>query len=64
MSNMFAGILSIVVSVVLVTGVVIPTIKGANLSTWTATETTTYGILTIVAIIGLVYGVANVFGMV
>lgn len=64
MGNMFTGVLSIVISVVLVTGVVIPTIKGANTSGWTTTEITTYGILTIVAVIGLIYGVANVFGMV
>jgi hypothetical protein len=64
MANLFAGILSVVISVVLITGVVIPTVKGANTTGWTTTETTTYSIVTLVSILGLVYGVANIFGLV
>jgi len=63
MANMFNGILSIVLSVILIASVVIPIIKEQNVTGWTTAETTLFGLVSLVSIFGLVYGVANVFGL-
>jgi hypothetical protein len=62
--SLFSGILSIVLSVVLITGVVIPTVRAANTTGWSAGDVTIFGLISTVSVLGLVYGVANVFGMV
>jgi len=63
MANLFSGILSIVLSVILIASVVVPVIKEQNTTGWTTAETTLFGLVSLVAIFGLIYGVANVFGM-
>ena len=63
MGNFLAGILSIVVSVVLVTTVVIPTFLNTNTTGWTAQDKAVFGLGTTISCLGLIYGIANVFGM-
>lgn len=64
MANMFSGILSLVLSVILISAVVVPTVKNANTTAFTAGELALWGLITLVAIMGLVYGAAAIFGLV
>lgn len=63
MANFIMGIIGLSVGVVVLSGVFITTVKGANTTGWTASELALWGLLTIVGIAGLVYGVLNVFGL-
>jgi hypothetical protein len=63
MAGMFGGILQLVMTVILVTAVLIPTLKNTNSSTWTTAEVTVFGLCSLAAIFGLVNGIANMFGL-
>ena len=63
MANLFGGILSVVLSVILIASVLVPIIYDHNTTGWTSADTTLFGLVSLVAIFGLIYGVANVFGM-
>lgn len=63
MANLFGGILSVVLSVILIASVVVPIIYAQNTTGWTSADTTLFGLVSLVSIFGLIYGVANVFGM-
>lgn len=63
MANMLGGVLSLVLSVILVTEVVVPTVKNANTTNFTAAEIAVYGLITLIAIFGLVYGTGSIFGL-
>ena len=63
MTNFITGILSLTISIVVLTGVFITTIKGVDTSTWSSAETALWGLLTIAGIAGIVYGTLNVFGL-
>ena len=63
MANFIVGIISLTLGVVVLSGVFITTVKGTNTTGWTAGEIALWGLLTIGAIAGLVYGVLNVFGL-
>jgi len=63
MANFISGIISLAVSVVILATVFISTVKTTNTSTWTASEVSMWGLITLVAIVGMVYGVLNVFGL-
>jgi len=63
MANFIVGIISLTLGVVVLSGVFITTVKGTNTTTWTDGEVALWGLLTIGAIAGLVYGVLNVFGL-
>ena len=62
MANMLGGVLSLVLSVILITEVVVPTVKNANTTSFSAAETAVYGLITLIAIFGLVYGTGAIFG--
>ena len=64
MANMFSGIMSLVLSVILISAVVVPTIKDANTTNYSAGELSLWGLISLVAIMGLVYGAAAIFGLV
>jgi len=59
-----SGIVQISISAVMLSSVYIATIKGTNTTTWTASEVAMWGMLTIVGIIGMLYGTLNIFGIV
>jgi len=63
MANFIMGIISLSVGVVVLAGVFINTVKTQNTTGWTSSETALWGLLTIVGIAGLVYGVLSVFGL-
>lgn len=57
------GIVSVSIGAVMLSSVYITTIQGVNTSTWSAGDAALWGVLTTIGIVGLVYGVANVFGL-
>ena len=63
MANFIMGIISLAVAVVVLAGVFISTVKAQNTTGWSTSETALWGLLTIVGIAGLVYGVLSVFGL-
>ena len=74
MANFIMGLISLSIGVVVLSGVFITTVKNTNQSfvcpanasltcTWSASEVALWGLLGIVGIAGLVYGVLNVFGI-
>lgn len=74
MGNFIMGIISLSIGVVVLAGVFITTVKDTNTSyrcaavsngscSWTTAELALWGLLTIVGIAGMVFGVLNVFGI-
>jgi len=63
MANFIVGLISLTLGVVVLSGVFITTVKGTNTTGWNAGEVALWGLLSIGAIAGLVYGVMNVFGL-
>lgn len=63
MASMIGGIVSITLGVVMLVNVFISVVKATNTTGWTTAESTLFGLLTLVGIIGLVVGVLNVFGI-
>ena len=64
MASFIGGIINITIGAVILASVFISTVKGTNTSTWTSAEVAMWGLLTLVGIVGLVYGVLQVFGLV
>lgn len=63
MANMFGGIFSLVLSIILIAQVVIPTVLNQNTTTWSTGEVALWGLISLVSIMGLVYGAGAVFGL-
>jgi hypothetical protein len=63
MANFIIGMISLTIGVVVLANVYITTVKTANTTGFTAAELALWGLLTIAAIAGMVYGVLNVFGL-
>lgn len=64
MANFVGGIISLVLGIVLVANLFMPTVKGTNTATWTTGEVAMWGVVGLGAIIGIVYGSFNIFGLV
>ena len=63
MANFIMGIISLAISVVVLANVFIFTVKNTSTTGWSASEVTMWGLLSLISIVGLVYGVMNVFGI-
>ena len=77
MSNLITGIISITISAVILANVFVAQVKHQNTSVdgrycsaaanqscpWSASEVAMWGLLTLLSIVGLVYGVLSVFGL-
>lgn len=63
MAGFVDGIISLTVGVILVATVFITTVKNQNTTGWSTTEVTLWGLLTLLGIIGIAYGVMRVFGI-
>ena len=64
MANFVGGIISLVLGIVLIANLFMPTVKGVNTDTWTAGEVAMWSVVGLAAIIGIVYGAFNIFGLV
>jgi hypothetical protein len=65
MASYIGGIISLSVGVVVLANVYIQTVKDTNTTAlgFTTSETTMWSLLTLVGIVGFVYGVLNLFGL-
>lgn len=63
-SNLIAGIISLSLGVVVLANVFIFVVKNTSTTGWAGSEVALWGLLTLSGIIGLVYGVLSVFGLV
>lgn len=63
MANFMMGIISLTIGVVILASVFITTVKNTNTTGWETSEVALWGLLTIAAIAGIVYGTLNVFGL-
>jgi len=63
MANFIVGIISLTIGVVVVSSVFITTVKQQNTTGWASAEVALWGLLTLVGIAGILYGVLNVFGL-
>ena len=63
MASFIGGIINITIGAVVLAAVFISTIKTTNTSTWSASEVAMWGLLSLVGIVGLLYGVLQVFGL-
>ena len=60
---MITGIIGITIGVVILANVFITTVKNQSTAGWSASEGAMWGLLTLIGIVGLVYGVLSVFGL-
>lgn len=74
MANFITGIISLTIGVVILANVFIFTVKNTSTCVhmnatgycnepWGAGEVAMWGLITLVAVVGMVYGVLNVFGL-
>jgi len=64
MANYIGSVISLTLAVIVTTNVLIPQIKAVNTSTWDAAEIALIGVTSLIAIMGLLYGIAAGFGLV
>lgn len=57
------GMVSLTVSIILATGLVIPTIQNTNTTEWGASEVALWSFMALAVIIGLVVGTFQLFGL-
>lgn len=58
------GIIAMSIGVILLSSVFITTVKGVNTTGWSGSETAMWGLLSLMGIVGLVFGIGSVFGIV
>lgn len=63
MANLFGGIMTLTLSVILIASVVVTTVKNQNTTGWTTGEIALWGLISLVAIMGLVYSAGSIFGL-
>jgi hypothetical protein len=63
MAGMFSGVLQLVMAVILVTAILIPTLKNTSTAGWSTSEIAVFGLASLASIFGLVNGIANLFGL-
>jgi len=63
MANFVAGIISLVLGIVLVANLFMPTVKDTNTTGWSSGEVAMWSVVGLAAIIGIVYGAFNIFGL-
>ena len=64
MANFIGGIMSLVLSVVLIASVVVPTVIDQNTTGWDASTVTIFGLVSLISVAGLVFAAGNLFGLV
>lgn len=63
MANFITGIISLTIGVVILANVFITTVKTTNTTGWSSAEIAMWGLVTLIGIAGIVYGVMSVFGL-
>ena len=60
---MVGGIIALTLGVIMVTTVLIPTVKGVNTSGWTSGEIAVFSLVSLGSLLGIGYGAFTVFGL-
>ena len=60
----FDGIITLTLSAVLISTVLMATLKNTSTTGWSAAEVSMWGLIGLVSIFGLVYGAMRMFGMI
>lgn len=63
MANFIMGLISLTIGVVVLATVFITQVKATNTSAWSTGEVALWGLLSLVGIAGMLYGVLSVFGL-
>lgn len=63
MASLIAGMVNLAIASIILTTVLITTLKNANKSGWTSSETALWAVTSLAAIIGMVVGILQVFGI-
>lgn len=63
MANFISGIISLTIGVVVLANVFIFTVKNTSTVGWTSAEIALWGLVSLIGIAGIIYGVMAVFGM-
>jgi len=64
MANYIGSVIGLTLAVIVTTTVLIPQIKAVNTTTWSTSEVALIGVTSLIAIMGLLYGIAAGFGLV
>ena len=62
-ASFIGGIINITIGAVILASVFITTVKNQNTTGWATSEVAMWGLLSLVGIVGLVFGVLQVFGL-
>lgn len=63
MANFISGIISLTLGVIVFTNVLMTTLKDTNTSAWSSSEVALWAVTGLVGVIGILYGILNVFGI-
>lgn len=63
MANFIVGIVSLVVGITLMTSLFLTTVHDTNTTGWSTGEIAIWSVLGLIGIVGILYGVLNVFGI-
>jgi hypothetical protein len=61
--GVIGALIGLVIGVIFVVNVVVPTLKNANTSGWSTTETSVYGNISLLSIVGLLVLAVGAFGL-
>lgn len=64
MANYIGSVIGLTLAVIVTTTVLIPQIKAVNTTDWSTSEVALIGVTSLIAIMGLLYGIAAGFGLV
>lgn len=64
MDNFVKGIISLTVAIIMFANVLMPQLKNTNTSEWTASEIALWAVTGLAGVIGILYGVFAIFGLV
>ena len=64
MDNFVKGIISLTVAIIMFANVLMPQLKNTNTSTWTTSEIALWAVTGLAGVIGILYGVFAIFGLV
>ena len=63
MASLIAGIISVTIVVIVFANVLMPTIKATNVTGWSTSETSLWNTVGLIAVVGLVFVMLQVFGV-
>jgi len=61
--GVIGALIGLVIGVIFVVNVVVPTLKNANTTGWSTTETSVYGNISLLSIVGLLVLAVGAFGL-